>query len=275
MVRYSKLPFRRLVSDYAVDLTYTPMLVAKEFTRHPYARYTDFSTNSGDSPLIAQFAAKDPVTLSRAAEMVAPYVDGVDLNCGCPQTWACQEGIGAGLMKSPQLVRDMVRAVKARVGQDFCVSTKIRIHSDLRQTVEFVRQVESAGVDFISVHGRLKTQRSSTPPNLEAIALVKATVRCPVVANGDVYSLNDIKKIVGATQVNGVMAARGLLTNPALYSGYERTPWGCVERYVDYALSYGSNCHIFQHHLVDMAADVFTKKGMSIYSLLLMKNNAS
>lgn len=132
MVRYSKLPFRQLVRDYAVDLTFTPMLVAKEFIRHPHARYTEFSTNEHDRPVIAQFAAKDSVTLSRAAEMVFPFVDGVDLNCGCPQAWACQEGIGAGLLNNPEVVRDMVRGVKARVGGGFCVSTKIRIHTDLR-----------------------------------------------------------------------------------------------------------------------------------------------
>ena len=134
MVRYSKLPFRQLCRDYGVDLTYTPMMLAKEFTRHPHARHTDFSTNSLDRPVIAQFAAKDSVTLSRAAEMVFPYVDGVDLNCGCPQTWACQEGIGAGLMKDPETVRDMVRGVKSRIG--ICVSAKIRIHADLRSVAD-------------------------------------------------------------------------------------------------------------------------------------------
>jgi len=138
-----------------------------------------------------------------------------------------------------------------------------------------VRQVESVGVDFISVHGRLKSQRSSTPPNLDAIALVKSTVQCPVVANGDVYSLNDVKTIVAKTNVDGipfiefrlrlgVMAARGILENPGLYAGHERTPWGCVERYVSYAISYGSNCHIFQHHLSEMTRGMFTKKGMHI-----------
>ena len=60
----------------------------------------------------------------------------------------------------------------------------------------------------------------------------------------------------------GVMAARGLLENPALYAGYEKTPWGCVERYVDYALSYGSNSHIFQHHLAEMTNGMFSKKGI-------------
>jgi len=74
--------------------------------------------------------------------------------------------------------------------------------------VEFVRQVESAGIDFISVHGRLKNQRSSTPPNLEAIALVKSTVQCPVVANGDVYSLKDVTKIAEATNVDGLLLLR-------------------------------------------------------------------
>jgi Dihydrouridine synthase (Dus) len=70
------------------------------------------ATAAGDRPLIAQFAAKDPVTLVRAAEMIYPYVDDVDLNCGCPQTWACQEGIGAGLMTNPEAVREMVAALK-------------------------------------------------------------------------------------------------------------------------------------------------------------------
>jgi tRNA-dihydrouridine synthase 4 len=63
----------------------------------------------------------------------------------------------------------------------------------------------------------------------------------------------------------GVMAARGMLENPALYTGYESTPWGCVERYVNYALSYGSNSHIFQHHLSEMTRSILSKKG--IYSI--------
>jgi tRNA-dihydrouridine synthase 4 len=56
------------------------------------------------------------------------------------------------------------------------------------------------------------------------------------------------------------MAARGMLENPALYAGFDGTPWGCVERYVNYALSYGSNSHIFQHHLAEMTGQIFTKK---------------
>ena len=57
------------------------------------------------------------------------------------------------------------------------------------------------------------------------------------------------------------MSARGLLENPALYAGYDVTPWGCMERFVNYSICYGSNVHIFQRHIADMARTLFTKKG--------------
>lgn len=85
--------------------------------------------------------------LSRASSLVAPYVGGVDLNCGCPQAWACAESLGAGLMEKRELVRDMVVETRRRLRQDGwavgkeadmhspigrSVSVKIRVHNDLR-----------------------------------------------------------------------------------------------------------------------------------------------
>lgn len=135
--------------------------------------------------------------------MAKPYTDGINLNCGCPQTWAIQEGIGCKLIQQPQLVKEMVRAAKDRCGEDFCVSIKIRIHHDLRETVDFVKTVEGSGVDYITVHGRRRSQRSSEPVNLEAIALIKSVAGVPIVANGDVFNLEDVEKIVGVTGVDG------------------------------------------------------------------------
>jgi len=163
----------------------------------------DFTTNASDRPLIVQFGAHSSTDFARAAEMVKPYADGINLNCGCPQTWAIQEGIGCKLIQQPQLVKEMVRAAKDRCGEDFCVSIKIRIHHDLRETVDFVKIVEDSGVDYITVHGRRRSQRSSEPVNLEAIALVKSVAGVPIVANGDVFNLEDVKKIVGVTGVDG------------------------------------------------------------------------
>jgi hypothetical protein len=82
--------------------------------------------------LIAQFASPNAGCLADAAELVAPYVDGLDLNCGCPQRWAYNEGIGCALLRKPELVRDMVRAVKGRLGWGWPVSVKIRVDPDLK-----------------------------------------------------------------------------------------------------------------------------------------------
>jgi tRNA-dihydrouridine synthase 4 len=77
--------------------------------------------------LLAQFASPNAASLADAAELIAPYVDGLDVNCGCPQKWAFHEGIGCALLRKPELVADMIRATKDRMGWGWPVSIKIRI----------------------------------------------------------------------------------------------------------------------------------------------------
>ena len=262
MVRYSKLPFRLLVRDYGADITYTPMILAHEFIRSQVARDSDFTTCAAERQptkdgrqhaLIAQFASSDPTEFTRAAELIAPWVDGVDLNCGCPQSWAMKEGIGCSLMENPEQVASMVRAAKTRLGPSKCVSCKIRIHKDLKQTGKWIRIVEEASVDFITVHGRTRSQRSSTPPDYGAIKTLKAHVDLPILANGDVYSLADVKKIATLTNADGVTAARGILENPALFTGHNVTPVECVKKFLEHAVRCPIPCPLVLHHVCEMS----------------------
>ncbi|KAF8462995.1 hypothetical protein BDZ91DRAFT_683200 [Kalaharituber pfeilii] len=260
MVRYSKLPFRELCRAYGTDVCYTPMILAKEFVRSSAARESDFSTTGYDRPLIVQFGASNELDFARAAELVMPYSDGVDLNCGCPQSWAIGEGIGCKLMSSPELVRDMVRSAKQRCGEYFSVSVKIRIHADLQETVRWVKIVESALPDYITVHGRRRTQRSTEPVNIDAIKLIKSISQVPVVFNGDVFSMDDARRFVQETNVDGVMAARGLMANPALFSGAKKTPWGTVERFLAYNMRYPLPYKLALHHVAEMMERMIPRK---------------
>ena len=148
----------------------------------------------------------------------------------------------------------MVRAAREALGSAKSVSCKIRIHKDPNQTVRWVQTLEQAGVDFITVHGRTRSQRSSTPPDYAAIRVLRASVNVPVVANGDAYSLSDVKKIAHLTNADGVMAARGILENPALFIGAEITPINCVQAFLKYAVRFPIPYPLVLHHVAEMTA---------------------
>lgn len=268
MVRYSKLPFRMLVRQYGCDLAFTPMIISDSFIRSLKARDSDFTTCAEDRPLIVQFAAKNAEEFANAAEIVAPYSDGVDLNCGCPQRWTMAEGYGACLIKKPELVKDMVNQTRSRVNkQDFSVSIKIRIHNDIRETVDMCQKAEKAGASWVTVHGRTKEQRAQ-PVNLEAIKIIKDSLQCPVIANGDIKSLEDAEKIAEFTGVNGVMAARGILQNPAMFAGYDSTPLDCVKNWLDISTRLGTTYQCFHNHLVYMLERVLPRSERRIFNAL-------
>ena len=247
------------------------MMLAHEFTRSPIARDSDFTThpserqptthnnppnsNNPSRPhiLIAQFAASTPQDFARASLLIAPHVDGVNLNCGCPQSWAIKEGIGCALMEEPGRVAEIIVAAKTLLApQGKSVSVKIRIDKDLSKTKRWIDVVQAAGVDYITVHGRTRSQRSSTPPDYGAVREVKAHARVPVVANGDCYSLADVRDIAARTGVDGVMAARGLLENPALFAGFGVTPVECVRVFVGFAVRCPIPFQLVLHHVCDM-----------------------
>lgn len=260
MVRYSKLPFRETVRAFSPEaLVYSPMILAREFVRNKKARDSDFSTLPSDSPLIIQFGTNSETDIKRAAKMVAPYSDGISINCGCPIKEQTREGIGAALMEDPYKVARLVRAVKEELGASFCVEVKIRIHKDIGETVKFAQLLEAAGTDYISVHGRLKSDRSSVPVCLDGIRAVKRGVSCPVVANGDYFSKENLQRIVGETGVDGVMSARGILANPALFAGYSKTPWRAIEFFLDFSTADGLPFKLVQHHLSEMMSTGLAK----------------
>lgn len=159
-----------------------------------------------------------------------------------------------------------------------------------RKTLDFITTISGAGADFITVHGRRRSQRSSEPVDLDAIKSIKQSATVSVVANGDAFSLADVKRIAEYTGVDGmsapfspltwavrcvykamyvrgldtdlggvgkgVMAARPLLSNPALFAGYDSTPWEAVEKFMACAVEAPIPFPLVQHHLAEMTKGV-------------------
>lgn len=216
MVRCSRPPFRKLCRLWGTDISYTHMIVAESFVKSAEARHSDFALYEGEDRLVVQLAGKDPVLVAQAAAYVAPYCDAVDLNCGCPQRWAMQEGLGAALLKKPELVASMVAAVRSS-GADIPCVVKMRVDDDIRKSVDFARQCEAAGAAWITVHGRTPTDTPNAVVRREAIVTIRESLSVPVVANGSVTSPHSAMELACSTGVGAVMSARGLLDNPAAF----------------------------------------------------------
>ncbi|PSR97530.1 dihydrouridine synthase [Coniella lustricola] len=307
MVRYSKLAFRQTVYAYGTDICWTPMILAKEFNRSSVARHSDFtySTSGPQPPTIVQLGANVPREMARASSLIIPHVGGVDLNCGCPQSWACAETLGAALMEKRELVRDMVLETRQRLHSDGwavgkekdvdspkgrSVSVKIRVHKDLRKTIDFIDTVlgheQDRNIDFLTIHPRTRNTPSTNPINLEALELLtnKYGDKVPILVSGDVFTMSTLpyKSPYLSPRENdegrpylpklrGLMSARSLLANPALFAEHEVCPWDAVELFMNNVVRAPLPLKLVHHHLGEMCGPGY---GPDKRSLLSKKERA-
>jgi tRNA-dihydrouridine synthase 4 len=241
------------------------MTIANSFCRSERCRQYEFTTNEEDTPMIVQFAANCKTDYVHATEMIQKYADGVDLNCGCPQSWAMQDGYGSYLLKKPEVIEDMMKSVRRNVPASFSVSIKIRLlNKDLKTTIDFCRKLETLNPTFITIHGRTPSEKSSGdfPVDVEAIAEIKKSVKLPVIFNGDVTTLEVADNFHERTKCDGMMAARSILTNPALFAGHHQTPLSVVQDWIDIHHRQGDRMTFqnFHHHLVFMMEHMLKKQ---------------
>lgn len=163
-------------------------------------------------------------------------------------------GYGSAMLNDPQLIKDLTSSIKRNLSSRFSVSVKLRIQNPLSQTIELCRQLEHCGVTFLTVHGRTPYQKIGDPSNVDALAEIKKSISIPLVANGDVKSLDGANDLYERLGCDGIMSARGILFNPGLYAGYECTPLQCVQDWINIANSVGDaiTFQCFHHHLTFM-----------------------
>lgn len=174
-----------------------------------------------ERPLIQQLFGSDPATMGEAARIIEAehHPEGFDINMGCPVYKIVHNFNGAALMKEPDRAAAIVRAIVKNVSVP--VSVKMRLGwAEKHEAIEFAKVVEDAGASLIAVHGRTKLQGYSGTADWDMIAHVKAGVRIPVLANGDVHTADKIFPALQASQSDGVLIARGALGNPWIFRDF-------------------------------------------------------
>lgn len=172
-------------------------------------------TSEGERPVAIQLFGSNPEICAAAAKFVEEMGTAavIDFNLGCPAPKIVKNGEGSALMQNPKLVGEILSAVRKAVKIPFSVKIRLGFDENLN-AVEIAKIAENSGVDFIAVHGRTRQQFYSGSANWEEIAKVKAAVKIPVIANGDVKDFDSLDKILEITKADGVMIGRAAQGNP-------------------------------------------------------------
>ena len=252
MVRSGECPSRLLALKYGADLVWGPETIDKAFigtTRHVNTvtntvDFTRFSSNGARNPainadqresviyrlhperegkrLIYQIGTSNPETAVQAAKLVAPDVAGIDVNAGCPKPFSTSGGMGAALLKTPDILCSIMTALVKEVGEpnEIGISVKIRILETAEETEALVRRLCATGITGLTVHCRTTPMRPRERAIRDQLKMVADICRESGVAclmNGDVYSRDEALGLVSEFGCDGAMIATAAETNPSVF----------------------------------------------------------
>src|SRR6185503_4337207 len=211
-------PFRRLARRYGAAVAVSEMVSSRPELRE--SRKTRLRTDhSGEAgPISVQIAGADPGMLADAARHnVALGAEIIDINMGCPAKKVCNVHAGSALLEDEALVARILEAVVAAV--EVPVTLKIRTGPapERRNALRVARIAEAAGVQMLAIHGRTRACAFGGHAEYQTIAEVKSRVRIPVIANGDVDTPEDAKRVLQETGADGVMVGRAAQGRPWLF----------------------------------------------------------
>jgi len=175
-------------------------------------------TTQAGTPVRVQLLGQHPNCMAdNAAKVIELGSHGVDINFGCPSKMVNNNRGGAILLKDPENLYQIVSAIKNAVPSDAIVSAKIRLgYEDKNLAIENSQAIEAAGANELTVHARTKVEGYKPPAHWQWIAKIKQNVNIPVIANGDVFSIEDAKKCREISGCEDIMIGRGALMLPNL-----------------------------------------------------------
>jgi len=169
-------------------------------------------------PVRAQLMGSDATCLAEnAARLAGLGPAGIDLNFGCPAKVVNRHGGGAALLGDPELLFAIVSAVRRAVPRPMPVSAKMRLGvNDSLRAVECAQAIAEAGADEIVVHGRTKADGYKPPAYWARIGDVRAAVKVNVVANGEIWTVDDARRCREESGCTDLMLGRGMVCDPGL-----------------------------------------------------------
>ena len=211
---------RDLIRNYTTESLLTTEMISSEFLYQVKGNIIE-KKNEKSSPVSYQISGHKPQMMAEAAKYLNQFADMIDINMGCPVNKVVKGQDGSALMRNPERATEIVKAVKEVITVPLSVKFRLGYTFEEMNYVEYGQQMQEAGADFITIHGRTRSQMYSGKADWAKIKVLKDNVDIPVFANGDVVSIETAEDFMNISGADGVAIGRGALGDLSLIARVE------------------------------------------------------
>ena len=224
MAGCTDLPFRLIAREHGAKFCFYEMVDANALVYNRGKNLAILKSHKKDQPIAAQILGEGPEKMLAAAKKLLSIVKPafLDINAGCPVKKVIKKKAGSYLLKTPQVLFDIIRTLDQEL--DLPISVKLRVgfnEHKPKEMAKIARGCEKSGAAALFVHGRTCQQLYRGKADYESIKVVKDNVSIPVFGSGDVFDEEKSKQLLDETGCDGILVARGSLGNPWIFKRIE------------------------------------------------------
>ncbi len=217
MASYTDKPFRKIVKDYGAGLTVSELISINSICYNNPKAFLLAKRNANEVPFAIQLFGYDIDLFIKAAKIIEPMCDIIDINAGCPVPKVIKAKSGAYLLKEKQHLIRIVELLKKNIKKAVSVKLRMGFDVDSINSMDFYRDLENAGCDMITIHARLRNGYYNSNVEYEHITRVCEKLSIPVVANGGIDSFQKLKEIKNITNCKYFMIGQAALRKPYIF----------------------------------------------------------
>lgn len=214
---YTDKPFRRIAKEFGAALTYSELISSNAIYHDNKKTYKLIEKNDDEYPFSIQLFGYDANIFLYAAQAVEEYCDCIDINAGCPVNKVVKNFSGAYLLKDSRRLFSIIDKLKKHLKVPVSVKLRKGFSNNEINSIDFYKELENRGIDWITIHGRTKEQYFSGDVDYGHIGDVKNALNIPVIANGRLDSYKKIEEVKSITHCNFFMIGQAALHKPYIF----------------------------------------------------------